>query len=132
VDTGDRNSSIISSGLLSFFSISPSAGRVAPTRTTYREEPVGIPVQNYVSTRFELDAQLPIPSCASCEGSSLHHDRFQGIQEYFFRLSHALALFKIKRDDSKSETTMEYLLDLDRSYFKLEELMARISSSPIP
>ena len=32
------------------------------------------------------------------------------------------ALFKIKRDDTKSETNMEYILDLDRSYFDPEEL----------
>jgi len=32
------------------------------------------------------------------------------------------ALFKIKRDDTKNESTMEYVLDLDRSYFRPEEL----------
>jgi uracil phosphoribosyltransferase len=32
------------------------------------------------------------------------------------------ALFKIKRDDTKHESNMEYILDLDRSYFKVEEL----------
>ncbi len=32
------------------------------------------------------------------------------------------ALFKISRDDRKSETDMEYVMDLDRSYFKPEEL----------
>ena len=32
------------------------------------------------------------------------------------------ALFKIKRDESKSEHNMEYILDLERSYFKPEQL----------
>jgi uracil phosphoribosyltransferase len=32
------------------------------------------------------------------------------------------ALFKIKRDDTKSEDDMEYILDLERSYFRPEEL----------
>ena len=32
------------------------------------------------------------------------------------------ALFKIKRDDSKIESNMDYLLDLDRSFFDLESL----------
>ncbi len=32
------------------------------------------------------------------------------------------ALFKIKRDESKKEGNMEYVLDLDRSYFRLEDL----------
>ena len=32
------------------------------------------------------------------------------------------ALFKIKRDESRKESNMDYILDLDRSFFKLEEL----------
>jgi uracil phosphoribosyltransferase len=32
------------------------------------------------------------------------------------------ALFKIKRDDTKNESDMEYILDLDRSYFRPEDL----------
>ncbi len=32
------------------------------------------------------------------------------------------ALFKIKRDESKDESNMDYCLDLDRSFFKIEEL----------
>ena len=35
------------------------------------------------------------------------------------------ALFKISRDDSKKETDMEYILDLDRSYFSLAALDGR-------
>ncbi|MCQ2398427.1 MAG: uracil phosphoribosyltransferase [Sphaerochaetaceae bacterium] len=32
------------------------------------------------------------------------------------------ALFKIKRDETKTEKTMDYILDLNRSYFNLESL----------
>lgn len=35
------------------------------------------------------------------------------------------ALFKIKRDDSKDESNMNYILDLDRSFFNLEELSGK-------
>jgi uracil phosphoribosyltransferase len=48
------------------------------------------------------------------------------IQEYS---SHSyvtpFALFRIRRDDSKQENNMEYILDLDRSYFNLEDLDGR-------
>jgi uracil phosphoribosyltransferase len=45
------------------------------------------------------------------------------IQEYSSKgyLS-PFALFKIKRDESKDEGSMEYVLDLDRSYFRPEDL----------
>jgi uracil phosphoribosyltransferase len=35
------------------------------------------------------------------------------------------ALFRIRRDDTKKESDMEYILDLDRSYFSLEALDGR-------
>ena len=54
------------------------------------------------------------------------------IQEYS---SHGyvtpFALFKISRDDTKEEGNMEYVLDLDRSYFDLgEPRRTRTCSSP--
>jgi uracil phosphoribosyltransferase len=48
------------------------------------------------------------------------------IQEYS---SHGyvspFALFRIRRDDSKHENDMEYILDLDRSYFNVADLDGR-------
>jgi uracil phosphoribosyltransferase len=45
------------------------------------------------------------------------------IQEYSSRgYVTPFALFKIRRDDTRHENDMEYILDLDRSYFKLEQL----------
>ncbi len=48
------------------------------------------------------------------------------IQEYSSRHSvPPFALFKISRDDSRSERDMAYILDLKRSYFKYEQLQHR-------
>jgi uracil phosphoribosyltransferase len=48
------------------------------------------------------------------------------IQEYSSRHSvPPFALFKISRDDSRSERDMAYILDLDKSYFDLNDLQGR-------
>jgi uracil phosphoribosyltransferase len=48
------------------------------------------------------------------------------IQEYSLRRSvPPFALFKISRDDSRSESDMAYILDLKRSYFHVERLQDR-------
>ena len=45
------------------------------------------------------------------------------IQEYSSQgYETPFALFKINRDDSKRESDMEYILDLEKSYFDLESL----------
>ncbi|HEY9054619.1 MAG TPA: uracil phosphoribosyltransferase [Rectinemataceae bacterium] len=88
--------------------------------------PVGIPVQNFAVHKIpNIDAQLQdTVMCVMLRGALLPSMIVsKEIQE--FSSSGYLtpfALFKIKRDDTKSEHTMEYILDLDRSYFKLEEL----------
>ncbi len=48
------------------------------------------------------------------------------IQEYSSRHTVTpFALFKISRDDSRSENDMAYVLDLKRSYFHVDELQGR-------
>ena len=88
--------------------------------------PVGIPVQNYAVHKIpNIDAQLSdTVMCVMLRGALLPSMIVsKEIQEYSSTgYLTPFALFKIKRDDTKSETTMEYILDLDRSYFKLEEL----------
>ncbi len=88
--------------------------------------PVGIPVQNYAVHKIpDLDDQLAdTVMCVMLRGALLPSMIIsKEIQEYSSSgYLTPFALFKIKRDDSKSENTMEYILDLDRSYFKLEEL----------
>ena len=88
--------------------------------------PVSIPVQNYAVHKIpNIDAQLSdTVMCVMLRGALLPSMIVsKEIQEYSSTgYLTPFALFKIKRDDTKSETTMEYILDLDRSYFKLEEL----------
>ncbi|HAP55885.1 MAG TPA: uracil phosphoribosyltransferase [Spirochaetaceae bacterium] len=88
--------------------------------------PVGIPVQNYAVHKIpDIDDQLAdTVMCVMLRGALLPSMIIsKEIQEYSSSgYLTPFALFKIKRDDSKSEDTMEYILDLDRSYFKLEDL----------
>jgi len=88
--------------------------------------PVGLPVQNYAVHKIpNIDAQLAdTVMCVMLRGALLPSMIIsKEIQEYSSTgYLTPFALFKIKRDDSKSENTMEYILDLDRSYFNLEEL----------
>jgi uracil phosphoribosyltransferase len=88
--------------------------------------PVTVPVQNYAVHKIpNIDAEIEnTVMCVMLRGALLPSIIMsKEIQE--FSSSGYLtpfALFKIKRDDTKSETTMEYILDLGRSYFKAEEL----------
>ncbi|HOX49464.1 MAG TPA: uracil phosphoribosyltransferase [Spirochaetia bacterium] len=88
--------------------------------------PVTAPVQNYAVHKIpNLDEALDdTVMCVMLRGALLPSMIMsKEIQEFSSRgYVTPFALFKIKRDDSKSETTMEYILDLDRSYFKLEAL----------
>lgn len=88
--------------------------------------PVNIPVQNYAVHKIpNVDAQLSdTVMCVMLRGALLPSMIIsKEIQEYSSTgYLTPFALFKIKRDDTKSEKSMEYILDLDRSYFKLAEL----------
>lgn len=88
--------------------------------------PVGIPVQNYAVHKIpNIDSQLrDTVMCVMLRGALLPSMIVsKEIQEYSSGgYLTPFALFKIKRDDSKNENTMEYILDLDRSYFDLESL----------
>jgi uracil phosphoribosyltransferase len=88
--------------------------------------PVNIPVQNFAVHKIpNIDGQLEdTVMCVMLRGALLPSMIIsKEIQEYSsMGYLTPFALFKIKRDDTKSEHTMEYILDLDRSYFKLEEL----------
>jgi uracil phosphoribosyltransferase len=88
--------------------------------------PVTVPVQNYAVHKIpNIDAEIEnTVMCVMLRGALLPSMIMsKEVQEYSSRgYVTPFALFKIKRDDSKSETTMEYILDLDRSYFRPEEL----------
>ncbi len=91
--------------------------------------PVNNPVQNYAVHKIpDMDAQLAdTVMCVMLRGALLPSMIVsKEIQEYSSSgYLTPFALFKIKRDDTKRENTMEYILDLDRSYFRLEELDGR-------
>jgi uracil phosphoribosyltransferase len=88
--------------------------------------PVTIPAQNFAVHKItNIDDEIEnTVMCVMLRGALLPSMIMsKEIQEYS---SHGyvspFALFKIRRDDTKHENDMEYILDLDRSYFNLEEL----------
>ena len=88
--------------------------------------PVSIPVRNFAVHKINnIDDKIEnTVMCVMLRGALLPSMIMsKEIQEYS---SHSyvtpFALFKIRRDDGKHEFDMEYILDLDRSYFHLEEL----------
>ena len=90
------------------------------------ETPVNVPVRNYAVHKINnIDDKIEnTVMCVMLRGALLPSMIFsKEIEEYS---SHGyvtpFALFKIARDDSKHENDMEYILDLDRSYFNLESL----------
>jgi uracil phosphoribosyltransferase len=88
--------------------------------------PVSFPVQNYAVHKItNIDEKIEnTVMCVMLRGALLPSMIFsKEIQEYSSRgYVTPFALFKISRDDSKHENDMEYILDLDRSYFNLEVL----------
>ena len=88
--------------------------------------PVTNPVQNYAVLKItNIDDQIEnTVMCVMLRGALLPSMIMsKEIQEYS---SHGyvtpFALFRICRDDTKKETNMEYILDLDRSFYSLEAL----------
>lgn len=88
--------------------------------------PVTSPVQNYSVHKIpDIDYKLEnTVMCVMLRGALLPSMIMsKEIEEYS---SHGyvtpFALFKIKRDDSKKENNMEYILDLKNSFFDLEQL----------
>lgn len=88
--------------------------------------PVTSPVQNYAVHRIpNVDSQIEnTVMCVMLRGALLPSMILsKEIQEYSSTgYVTPFALFRIKRDDSKMKDNMEYLLDLNKSYFDLESL----------
>jgi len=91
--------------------------------------PVNIPVQNFAVHKItNIDDKIEnTVMCVMLRGALLPSMIMsKEIQEYS---SHGyvtpFALFKIRRNESRHEHDMEYILDLDRSYFNLNELEDR-------
>ncbi|MCL2833683.1 MAG: uracil phosphoribosyltransferase [Treponema sp.] len=88
--------------------------------------PVDIPVQNFAVHKItNIDEKIEnTVMCVMLRGALLPSMIMsKEIQEYSSKsYVTPFALFKISRDDKKHENDMEYILDLDRSYFNLEAL----------
>jgi uracil phosphoribosyltransferase len=91
--------------------------------------PVNVPVQNYAVHKIpNIDDKIENSvMCVMLRGALLPSMIMsKEIEEYS---SHGyvtpFALFRIKRDERKQENDMEYILDLDRSYFDLAQLDGR-------
>ncbi|MBQ7611531.1 MAG: uracil phosphoribosyltransferase [Spirochaetaceae bacterium] len=91
--------------------------------------PVNIPVQNYAVHKIpDIDAKIENSvMCVMLRGALLPSMIIsKEIEEYS---SHGyitpFALFKISRNDTKTEKDMEYVLDLKKSFFNLEELQGK-------
>ncbi len=91
--------------------------------------PVTNPVQNYAVHKIpDVDNVIEnTVMCVMLRGALLPSMIVsKEIQEYSStNYVPPFALFRIKRDDAKKEHNMEYVLDLDRSYFRLEDLHDR-------
>ena len=88
--------------------------------------PVNIPVRNFAVHKItNIDDRIEnTVMCVMLRGALLPSMIVsKEIQEYSSRAYVTpFALFKIRRDENKLEYDMEYILDLDRSYFNLEDL----------
>ncbi|MDR2314718.1 MAG: uracil phosphoribosyltransferase [Spirochaetaceae bacterium] len=91
--------------------------------------PVDVPVQNFAIHKINnIDDKIEnTVMCVMLRGALLPSMILsKEIEEYSSRAYVTpFALFKINRDDSKHENDMEYILDLDKSYFNLESLNDR-------
>lgn len=90
------------------------------------DTPVNVPVQNYAIHKIpDVDDLIEnTVMCVMLRGALLPSMIMsKEIQEYSSsNYLTPFALFKIKRDDSKKEHNMEYVLDLKKSYFDLDKL----------
>jgi uracil phosphoribosyltransferase len=91
--------------------------------------PVDIPIQNYAVHKIpNVDEEITNSvMCVMLRGALLPSIIMsKEIQEYSSnRYVTPFALFRIQRDDSKQEHNMEYILDLDKSYFDLDTLQGK-------
>ena len=90
------------------------------------DTPVKFPVQNYAVHKIpDVDHLVEnTVMCVMLRGALLPSMIMSKEIEEYSSSNYVtpFALFKIKRDDSKKEYNMEYVLDLDKSFYNLEEL----------
>lgn len=95
-------------------------------RSIVQPTPVNIPVRNYAVHKIpDVDSLIHNSvMCVMLRGALLPSMIMsKEIQDYSSDdFITPFALFRIKRDESKVEKNMDYVLDLDKSFFSLEEL----------
>lgn len=95
-------------------------------RSLIVKTPVTNPCQNYAAHKIPnvhnltKDAVMCVMLRGALLPSMIISKEIQDYSEDNFVTP--FALFKIKRDESKKENNMDYVLDLDRSFFNLKEL----------
>ena len=103
-----------------------SSRRLGKKRSIIQRTPVVIPAQNYAVHRIpDVDDMIHgSVMCVMLRGALLPSMIISKEIEDSSSDGYItpFELFRIKRDESKSEVDMDYVLDLDRSFFSLEEL----------
>lgn len=111
------------------FSYVFSAKRIGKKRSIIQPTPVTLPVQNYAVHRIPDIDDLIRNSviCVMLRGALLPSMIISKEIEDCSSDGYLtpFELFRIKRDETKSEEDMAYVLDLDRSFFSLDELDGR-------
>jgi uracil phosphoribosyltransferase len=108
------------------FNLAYSSGATVSKNHLIVKTPVLQPVQNYAVHKIpDVDESIKDSvMCVMLRGALLPSMIMsKEVQEYSSTgYVTPFALFKIKRDDTKMKDNMEYILDLDKSYFDLESL----------
>ena len=103
-----------------------SGQRLGKKRSVIQKTPVTFPVTNYAVHKIPDIDDLIHDSvmCVMLRGALLPSMIIsKEIQDWSSdEFMTPFALFKIKRDESRKESNMEYILDLDKSFFNLEDL----------
>jgi uracil phosphoribosyltransferase len=103
-------------------------GSASGAKKTYLviKTPVTTPVQNYAVHKItNIDEKIENSvMCVMLRGALLPSIIMSKEIEEYSSSGYVtpFALFRIRRDETKHEHDMEYILDLDRSYFELEKL----------
>ncbi len=111
------------------FTLSVAAPRVDEKNYLVAKTPVDIPVQNYSVHKVpNVDSFVQNSvMCVMLRGALLPSMIMSKEMQEYSSKGHVspFALFRIRRDDSKSEKDMDYILDLEHSYFDLEQLQGK-------
>ena len=108
------------------FNLAFGSARGKQKNYIFVKTPVSLPVQNFAVHKIpDIDALVGnAVMCVMLRGALLPAMIMsKEIQEYSSdNYITPFALFKISRDDTKEEHNMEYILNLDRSYFDIDRL----------